>query len=64
MIVNRQILSQKNISDELDEIEKMEQHNMLVEHFETLRTYEFSPSLRAEGYISPKAVEVLNKNGE
>ena len=37
---------------------------MLAEHFETLRTYEFSPSLQAQGYISPLAAQVglLEKN--
>ena len=47
LIIDRQILSSKNIADEMSEMEKLEQQNMLAEHFETLRTYEFSPSLQA-----------------
>ena len=47
LIIDRQILSQKNITDEMTEIEKLETQHMLAEHFETLRTYEFSPSLQA-----------------
>ena len=58
LIIDRQILSQKNITDEMTELEKLEQQNMLAEHFETLRTYEFSPSLQAQGFISPKAEQI------
>ena len=49
----------------MTEMEKLETHNILAEHFETLRTYEYSPSMQGQEYISPRAeqIAVLSRTG-